>query len=388
MGSDRFFMVLSRDVPYDTEIATGIVKGLVANGARVSLCLWPPERGFNFRNPAARHSVFEVIRKRNPTDTISINLPRRALVLPEGTFHHCWIHDLALSGAESGSDPWESLWMWAPYWVDRYGGRHLPPATDYGQYAQGVGECEVDVAFAGILPVQYLLHPREPGWNLPLRRLCDAVCARLWSDPRIFCGREYAESLVREAEQEVAESLDGEIRSALVKHVIDRLFRFVARKRLMDHLVPVCLRRGWTLRLAGGGWNRFPEFKPFHVGELAAGRPLADFYRSSRVNLHVDGTSNVHSRLLEVLACGGFALAEASDTDGRPGGLRDYFPESVAPTFKDYGDLEAKLDYWLSREGTRREAIAEGGQLVRQEHSYTARMRTVLAAPRSVFQTV
>jgi spore maturation protein CgeB len=91
------------------------------------------------------------------------------------------------------------------------------------------------------------------------------------------------------------------------------------------------------------------------------------------LNLHVQDTPTM--RDFEVPACGGFLM-----TDYVPG-LEEFFEiGSEIVCFRSPEELRALAEYYLAN-GREREAIAEKGYArARRDHSYTARMKTILEA--------
>jgi len=72
---------------------------------------------------------------------------------------------------------------------------------------------------------------------------------------------------------------------------------------------------GRTLRIFGRGWEAHPTLGRFAAGPVENGESLRAVYRSSTVNLQVNGYGCMHQRLLDGLACGAFMLARYNPTD-------------------------------------------------------------------------
>jgi hypothetical protein len=356
-----------------------ISQGLVAEGVEQVIRFPIPTIGRI--HTVDRQLLSKVIQAAQPTDTLSINVPRSKLPVPEGVIHHNWVQDPYDAGADKACE--DKTWMWVCHWVDWWGGAYLPPATDYGRYFARPTEHEADVAFAGHVPMMDVVVEGEPEITSLMRALNNAARRELEGTRKFFCGLRYAETLLEHAESEVRDRLPESYRSLLILQFRSRLFRHVQRKRLLDFLIPLCEKRGWRLKLAGDQWPKRWSRLPCYRGPMQPGAELARFFQTSKVNLHLNGDTNVHSRVLECLASGSFVLSEAHVTDGWPGGLRSIFSERSAPTYEDSSDLEEKLAYYIEQDAVRAEAIDEGRARVQKDHNYTARMRALLAGART-----
>ena len=83
--------------------------------------------------------------------------------------------------------------------------------------------------------------------------------------------------------------------------------------------------------------------------------------------------SGVSLRVWDILACGGFCL-----TDAQPD-LYDLLPVGEAlAVYEDEESLKDQVAWYLEHEEERREIAAEGLRIVREKHSYPARLLTLL----------
>ena len=96
------------------------------------------------------------------------------------------------------------------------------------------------------------------------------------------------------------------------------------------------------------------------------------------MNLHMNGDTNFHSRVLECLASGSAVLSEAHPTDNQPGGLRSLLPEEAAPAFHGPADLAYKMRTLLADTRAREEGVRVGKGIVEREHTYFMRVLTLL----------
>jgi hypothetical protein len=72
---------------------------------------------------------------------------------------------------------------------------------------------------------------------------------------------------------------------------------------------------GGRFHLYGRGWERFPEFAPYHRGTLEPGRPLGRAFRAAKISLHAGVNSALHQRVLDGLCAGGFVLLPGCTTE-------------------------------------------------------------------------
>ncbi|MBI4512462.1 MAG: glycosyltransferase family 1 protein [Deltaproteobacteria bacterium] len=312
-----------------------------------------------------------------PTDVLSVNIPRRELPLPSGVSYHCWIQDPYCAEVKDGPCA-EHVWMLIKHWVDWWGGKYLPCATDFGKYLDAPSEYDADIAIASAMPpLRMVFFPHDPVQMVRTNEVMGRLPDYLLESRRFMCDPPYAEELLARAEEETGITLNPALRPLALTHYQGSINRHVQRKLLLDALIPACQRRNWTLALVGPDWDRYPKYRPYHVGMLG-GPHLARFYQRAKVNLHSNGDSNVHWRPLECLAAGAFVLSEAHHSDHEPGGFRSMLPEEVAPTFSGPEQLEEKLDYYLTHAEARRQAIEAGGEIVRRDHTFVQRAATIL----------
>lgn len=372
----RRFLVLLPDEDYYADMAESIRDGLVGCGAEAFWFVIPTPTQLAKLDQA---KFLATLQSFQPTDTIAVNTEKAALPLPSDVRHHCWVQDPHDAKVENGVAG--DTWMWVRHWVDWWGGRWLPPATGYGRYHRPDLRPAYDIGFAGVLPTKDFHIPDNPPMADTLRRVARAILDEMERRGHFFCDRNYAETLLAWAESDTGVHLPSPpVRTLMLHHIRARLYRYAQRIRLVNALLPLCERRGWTLRFAGGRWNLEPRTRPYYAGVHKAGAQLAGFYQSVKVNLHCNGDSNFHSRVLECLASGSFVLSEAHETDDRPGGLRSILDEHAAPTYAGLDELEEKLSYYLDDDDARRDAVEQGGAVVRSEHNYVVRMRTVIDA--------
>ncbi|MBX7083687.1 MAG: glycosyltransferase, partial [Nannocystaceae bacterium] len=156
------------------------------------------------------------------------------------------------------------------------------------------------------------------------------------------------------------------------------LARHVERVRVADEL----LDAGVPLSLYGRGWAEIPRFAPHARGEVAPGPALREMYQRHKVVLHINTRCNLHPRVLEAMASGGFVLARSDgDYDHAPGGVAEALePDRELCLFVDRDDMLAKIRRALDDEPWRQGFVRAGAARVHADHTYRARARTMVAA--------
>jgi len=137
-------------------------------------------------------------------------------------------------------------------------------------------------------------------------------------------------------------------------------------------------RAGLGVRVWGNGWSRLAGA---HAGLRIEGRPVydGDYARTinaSRINLAFLRKANRDlqtCRTLEIPACGGFMLHEAS-----PEAERLFAPDREAGYFRTDDELVSACRIWLA-DDARRKAVADAGwRRAQTGHAHADRLRHVL----------
>ena len=152
--------------------------------------------------------------------------------------------------------------------------------------------------------------------------------------------------------------------------------------RLLDRrcLVQSVLTVSDSIELYGDGWQKHPEFRPYHKGFIGVQSKLYDVYRRTRLNL-ANNTHGLglHSRTLECMAVGGFIFTHASPNDQKPGGIETSFEPGAHYGVYTPETFPDDARYWLSNESARIEAGAKAAEIVRQKHLWRHRAEQILA---------
>src|SRR3989344_5235789 len=139
------------------------------------------------------------------------------------------------------------------------------------------------------------------------------------------------------------------------------------------------IKNGINLKIVGGRWNNYPEFKEFCLGYLSP-EEAVKIINQTKINLALSknkyGKPSFKWRVFEIAACKSFSLV-------------DYFSEyfkffknnQEIAMFKDDNDLLKKINYYLSHK-KEREKIAENS------YKKAIKNHDVLKEFKEVFKTI
>jgi Glycosyl transferases group 1 len=152
------------------------------------------------------------------------------------------------------------------------------------------------------------------------------------------------------------------------------LVRTLERRQILEALIAT----GGTLEIFGPAtWQKWPQFAPYHRGNIADPRKLDEVYQTTRANVHNSGLT-MHFRVMDCLAIGGFMLINETPWDFLAGGIRKYLEPSRhygAYKIKEVGDVAG---HYLADEDARQRISAEGQRIVLAEHTWRDRARQVM----------
>jgi len=142
------------------------------------------------------------------------------------------------------------------------------------------------------------------------------------------------------------------------------------------------------LHLYGGYWGRYPKLRPYWRGN-AVGRDFRLAVGGAKIAVNLVRRANHDDhvmRTFELPACGGFVLAERTDTH------QELFAEDrEAAFFSTPDEMTGKIRDWLPRDDTRRAVAAAGLRRITQgRNTYADRLAEILAAaqprPQSIWK--
>jgi spore maturation protein CgeB len=129
-----------------------------------------------------------------------------------------------------------------------------------------------------------------------------------------------------------------------------------------------------------GGWKSIEDKGVSYRGRAAHGDELTKIYSAARVQIDIGRiyqSDIITMRVFDVLACGGFLLAEHSEA------LESCFDIGVElESWRSPEELESKVAYYLEH-SSEREAIAQRGlSAVRDRHRMRQRVKQIVGAAR------
>jgi hypothetical protein len=173
---------------------------------------------------------------------------------------------------------------------------------------------------------------------------------------------------------EVCAKLDCGLFGSAVTIFEETLNRSHERSQMMNAAI------GVTRNVAIHGaetWRGWEEFSPYYKGLIQDPRQLDPLYAASRINLH-NGTLNLHFRVFDCLAAGGFMLILKTPQDDQPGEL-----ESVFQPGEHYDNFEISnagdvMKRYLDDPVERNRIAREGRRLVLEKHTWAHRVESIL----------
>ena len=117
-----------------------------------------------------------------------------------------------------------------------------------------------------------------------------------------------------------------------------------------------------------------PKVRNRGTAEVMREAPM--IYKCSEINLNITLKSiltGIPLRSFEIMGNGGFLLSNYQRE------YDEYFQSGVDYVyFTDYGDMEKKVEYYLTHEKERKEIAENGYRKVREAHTYQCRVDTIM----------
>ncbi len=129
----------------------------------------------------------------------------------------------------------------------------------------------------------------------------------------------------------------------------------------------------WDMHVWGDpGWKAIEKYGVNYRGYAGHHRELNRIYSASGINLDIGRlyqSDIVTMRVYDILSCGGFVLAEHSDT------LAEIFAVGVElDTYRNVGELKAKVEHYLAHPQLARALAEEGQRVVHEKHTIESRL--------------
>lgn len=125
------------------------------------------------------------------------------------------------------------------------------------------------------------------------------------------------------------------------------------------------------------GWRLLEEHGVTYRGYAAHKEPLNRIYCGSTINLDIGRiyqSDIVTMRVYDILACGGFVLAEHS-----PDLERAFDVGAEIESYRDLGELQEKVQHYLAHPAEARAVAERGRRAVLERHDFRDRVRAMLS---------
>ncbi len=137
---------------------------------------------------------------------------------------------------------------------------------------------------------------------------------------------------------------------------------------------------GRELHVYGNGWDDYPD-TGIHHGPVTNGPELAALYSSAKITLQVHELTQIHPRVLECLASGGFILArEIPPDEDEPPDAERFAPDAEIAYFRTRDEMCRLMDYYLGDPKAREEIARAGRDRVLRDFTWKCRVRSLLDA--------
>lgn len=168
------------------------------------------------------------------------------------------------------------------------------------------------------------------------------------------------------------------------------LFSTVALYLRRQHrilFVDLLTAAGIDCALYGEGWDEIDRFRPMSRGVVANGRPLAEVYQRHKVVLHLG--INLHFRVMEALACGGFVIILQHPEDMALGGVQQVLDVGRdIMLFTSEAEMVALVRKAFTDKHWRRQVADRGRGRVLSSCSYRERAKFILDSLRDHLQSL
>ena len=134
----------------------------------------------------------------------------------------------------------------------------------------------------------------------------------------------------------------------------------------------------YSLKVWGDeGWKRIERDGLRYMGYAGHKYEINKIYSGSSINIDVNRLYQpdmVNMRVFDIMACGGFVIAEYSED------LKELFEiDDEVVTFKTLNELDEKVEYYLSNADKAKEIAYRGMTAVRERHTIQSRVKRMLS---------
>ena len=137
------------------------------------------------------------------------------------------------------------------------------------------------------------------------------------------------------------------------------------------------ISKGINLKIAGAGWEKYPDLKDFCIGKLSTEESV-DLINKSRISLSFTrnhlGNLHFNSRLFEIMACKSFALGEHFN------GYEELYSKKELDMFRDEKELVKKVKYYLGNEKEREKMAERAYRKTINNFSYENQLKKIFSS--------
>jgi hypothetical protein len=229
-----------------------------------------------------------------------------------------------------------------------------------------------DISFAGYIPLKNDSNPvvarNSTGENIHLDEFLTHCPQDIHDQSTFFLERTH------EILGEVCAKLDCGLFGSAVPIFEETLIRTHERMRMLNAAMDLTS----NLTIHGPvNWLGWDEFSPYYKGLIEDPRQLDALYASSRINLH-NAAVNLHFRVFDCMAAGGFILVLKAFHDDKPGELESVFEPGEHYGNFDIANVREVMKRYLD-DPVERDRIARAGrELVLEKHTWAHRVERVL----------
>lgn len=187
-----------------------------------------------------------------------------------------------------------------------------------------------------------LAHAQAPQTSTMVECACSAIIETYAQGQTIYTHQAIEKLLVQiMANCQLTAPPEAVTRHALTLH--NRLNNALYRQQALRWVAQACDDMGLRLELRGRGWDQHPDFAAYDRGPIAYGPDLEQRTRQAQINLQIVPCSNVHQRLLDGIAAGGFYLIRSHPIDAIYAGLIDLMQRHDAVDARSITELSERI---------------------------------------------
>ena len=277
--------------------------------------------------------------------------------------------------------PLYTMFVWDRYYIRQmkdlgYEAFYLPLAanTDLFKPMPSDPEHAADVAFVGAVAgvSDYAKQRREEGWPDWMTLIAQSVVEMKLAE-RALPAEEILDRLLGALPVEQAQAAERHLSGRNFIpfwHSIYDQYGDAARDEAVGRLPEA------RIKLYGTGWEGMRREGVEFKGAADYRTQTPSIYNSAKINLNVTGAQlvcSVNQRVFDVAASGAFLL-----TDEREDMASLFEIGAEAAVYSDARDMRSKIEYYLARDGERREIARRARERVLADHTYMKRVEKII----------